>query len=190
MKAIKLLTYAIFVLFLGFAVATCSGDDGATGPAGADGQDGNANVIYSEWITPTWSAGVVEGVILAQESEITATAITQEVVDSGLVFVYMKADDKVWQIPFSIPLGNSTLDIDFYFFVNAIHLYFYYAQLPTELPPVPSSTLKFRYLIIPGNMPGKSNANPQQAIYDELKNAGVDFNDYFNVCDYYGIDPE
>jgi len=193
MKTFKFFAYAVFVLFLGVAISSCKGDDGtdgidgidgATGPAGADGQDGNANVIYSDWIVPTWTASTYYGVQV-QEYYITTTDLSLDVVNYGVVLMYWKNwNNEIWSLP-SSGLGGNII-IDFSFTENTIHLYIY-DEVNGTLPPAIVSTNVFRYVIIPGGIPGKSSIDSRMKILTELKNAGVDINDYYHVCDYFGI---
>jgi len=192
MKTFKFFAYAIFVLFLGVAMSSCKGDDGidgidgAIGPAGSDGQDGNANVIYSDWIIPTWSVGSFYGVPV-QEHFITTTHLTQDVINYGVVLMYWKNyNDDIWSLP-SSGLGGDLI-IDFTFTENTIHLYIF-DEINGTLPPAIVQSNVFRYVIIPGNIPGKTSSDSRMEVLTELKNAGVDINDYYHVCDYFGIDP-
>lgn len=189
MTTIKFFSYAIFVLFLGFAISSCKGDDGADGIDGATGpagQDGNANVIYSDWIIPTWSAGSFYGVQV-QEYYITDTHLTTDVINYGVVLMYWKNfNDDIWSLPSSVLSSN--LIIDFTFSENTIHLYVF-DEVNGSLPPALGNTNSFRYVIIPGNIPTKSDTDSQQEIYTELRNAGIDIRDYYELCDYYGINP-
>lgn len=186
MKTIKFFAFALFVFLSGLAISSCSGDDGATGPAGADGQDGNANVIFSDWIVPTWSAGSFYGVQV-QEYNINTTNLTQDVVDNGVVLMYWKNfNDDVWQLPSSGLGGN--LIIDFSFSENTLHLYVF-DEINGTLPPALGNPNVFRYVIIPGNIPGKTFLDSREEIITILETAGVDTGDYHDVCNYYGIYP-
>ena len=179
-RLVTIFAYVLLVLFLGIAISSCSGDDGAVGPAG------NANVIYSEWIVPTWSAGSFYGVAV-QEYNITTTNLTQDVIDYGVVLMYWKnASSYIWQLP-SSGLGGNII-IDFSFSENTLHLYIFDEVNGTLPSAIPSSNV-FRYVLIPGNIPGNNSSDSQTEIITELKTAGVDIDDYHGVCDYYGINP-
>lgn len=92
MKVIKLMT--IGLLISGVTLLTnCSKEEGPAGPTGPAGKDGNANVrsstIFisgSEWTTSTGEAFVTKQV----------AEITSEIVDNGVVMVYMKTDN-AWE---------------------------------------------------------------------------------------------
>ncbi len=189
MKTINFITRAVLILLLGIAISSCKGDDGtdgAIGPAGTDGQDGNANVIYSNWIIPTWSAGSFYSVQV-QEYYITTTELSLDVVNNGVVFMYWKnLYDDIWTLPSSGLGGN--LILDFTIAENSIHLYIF-DELNGTLPPTIPPSNVFRYVIIPGNIPSKNSSDSQKEILTELENAGVNVNDYYDICDYYGINP-
>jgi len=192
MRIFKFFAYALFVLFLGVTMSSCKGDDGADGIDGIDGtigpagQDGNANVIYSDWIMPTWTASTYYGVQV-QEYYITTTDLSLDVVNYGVVLMYWKNwNNDIWSLPSSGFGGN--IIIDFTFTENSIYLYIF-DEINGTLPPAIDSANVFRYVIIPGNIPGKSSSDSLKEIYIEFENAGVDINDYYDVCDYYGINP-
>lgn len=90
------------ILVLSALLFSCSGKDGATGPAGkngTNGQDGNANVIVFEYGTRTTTSGMLSYSFTA----------TQGLVDSSLVLgYYVNATFPDWWYP--VPgLGTSGL---------------------------------------------------------------------------------
>lgn len=181
MKTMKFLTYTIFVLFLGFAITACSGDDGDTGPAGADGidgqdgQDGNANVQTFVFNNPTWSGSSMELVV---------SAITQEVLDNDQVLGYWLGGG--WWTTTNGPYFYGILSDTHYLGHFAIVAHEFDGSLDTTPPTVD----KVKILIIKSSSTTSTNGNGKSSIYDELDNAGIDINDYLEVCDYYGINPE
>lgn len=76
------------------------GPQGATGAAGAQGQTGatgpqgpmgNANVVYSTWITPTWASnGESPNIMLFGQRNTANNLLTQEAIDKGVVYTYVK----------------------------------------------------------------------------------------------------
>src|SRR5690606_30967211 len=68
-----------------------TGSRGATGPAGprgatgAKGDPGTANVIYSDWITPTWAGSIT----YQKTFDIDASDITGDILSHGTVLVYL-----------------------------------------------------------------------------------------------------
>lgn len=164
------------------------GPVGATGPTGATGQagqtgptgaTGTANVIYSDWVTPSaYSQNTIFGTVHFDAS-ITASAITQDVLDKGTVLVYGKLDGytptiwpaaQVGQLPIvvtyqlssvtytdtwsaNVTLGNIQID-----FVDNLNFY-------TGI----SNAHQFRYVIIPGGVHTLGSLNPKN--YNDIKNA-------------------
>ena len=188
-KTIQFLTYGIFVLLLSISISSCKGDDGvdgedgAIGATGTNGQDGNANVIYSDWFDPTWS-------LPAAHSNFTHAApeITQEIFDTGVVMVYMQWFNSIYPLPISFPGDGIPKTFNFWAKLGELQIWFTAESSINNL-----SGQKYRYIIIPSNnvaARGVNVTNPKQRIYDELENAGVNINDYYAVCAYYGINPE
>lgn len=105
----------IHLAVLGLLIASCSAEDGATGPigpagpqgeqgtAGTDGADGvdgadgtngeqgdqgdtgTANVIYSDWIDSEFDANITDP---AAGIDLEAPGLTQEIIDQGTILVY------------------------------------------------------------------------------------------------------
>jgi hypothetical protein len=140
-------------------VAACKGP---TGPAGAPGAAGSANVVYSAWFTPNpWTETTVFG-IYNFNFTVVDPAISQTVLDSGIVLTYGMLDGyttSIWPtgqvalLPITVTyqedaqteidvwtalLAPDSLTINF---VNNNNLY-------EEI----STSHQFRYVIIPGSV--------------------------------------
>ena len=100
MKKLKLLA----VVFAGLAFVLVSCQKGATGPAGANGATGATgpagpdSVIHSKWVTLSMSIAGTQansggGIDTFYTQTITAPAITQRILDSGLVLTYLSFVD-------------------------------------------------------------------------------------------------
>ncbi len=196
MKKTNLLLLALLAVSLLLFAQSCGKDGavgpqgpaGTTGPTGATGQagqtgatgaTGTANVIYSDWVTPpTYAQSTIFGTVHFDAS-ITASAITQDILDKGTVLVYGKLDgytptiwptDQVGQLPIvvtyqlssvtytdtwsaNVTLGNIQID-----FVDNLNFY-------TGI----SNLHQFRYVIIPGGVHTLGSLNPKN--YNEIKNA-------------------
>ncbi len=155
------------LIVTGFVFSSCS-NDGATGPAGTPGKDGNANVI-TRVLTLYDSTYTLGSYIFSNDTNVTTfrtakvatitdSAITGGIVDSGMVFVYVRSNlkDSSWvPLPFKYLAFGSDY---FYNIVNdyiksTLRIYVYFdanysgATVPfistTHLPPY-----KFKYLII------------------------------------------
>ncbi len=191
MKTMKFLTYATFVLFLGLSISSCSedGEDGADGAAGAvgatgaNGTDGNANVQTFIFTNPTWSSNVMD---------LSMPAITQEVWDNDLIIGYIKLTG-------SNPYWYETTEhyINGYFrdFISVGEFTIKAHNLDGSIDTTPPETEKVKILIIESTDTTTTDGNgrvasPKEAVYNELAAANVDVNDYYEVCAYYGINPE
>lgn len=84
------------VLTLGLTFTSCKkAEKGDTGPAGTNGTNGNANVIGTNVVTvSTWAAS---GSVW--ESTITFSGITSNVVDKGIVSVFVLYGTSWWALP-------------------------------------------------------------------------------------------
>ena len=176
--AVALLIRVALVAFLSFGIVSCqkgdtgpAGATGATGATGAKGAAGTANVIYSGWFTPpSWTEDTVFGIYQFFYNDST-TAITQGVLDSGVVMTFGQLDgyitsiwptNQVAQLPIAITyMEGSTTYTDTWSalatpgnlqiqFVNNMNLY-----------GGISNAHKFRYVIIPGGASvGTTSENP------------------------------
>lgn len=73
-------------------IVACKGPTGPQGSTGPQGPPGVPNVQYSPWFTPaTWTKDTVFGVFNFNAVHVDA-AITQAILDSGVVLVYGKLD--------------------------------------------------------------------------------------------------
>jgi len=194
-KTMKYLSYLIFVLVLGFSISSCSGDDGATGPAGTDGvdgEDGNANVTVIDLLATdfNWTADN----FLTRPANVytlTDTAVNQDIMDHGTVLAYCHffvsgTFDEWMHLPFVYEEGSVTLYINHTYKLNTINLYAYTSLV--EWDPDPTIP-EYRFMLITDNtVTGKSAATA--SVLKELENAGIDVYDYYQVCDYYGINPD
>jgi hypothetical protein len=159
----------VLSLFTVVILASCA-KDGATGPSGAPGKDGNANVITRvlTLYDSTYTLGSyifsddtnVTTFRTAKVASITDSAITGGIVDSGMVLVFFRSylKDSSW-----VPLPFKYLAFGSAFYYNIVNdfkkstlrIYVYLdpnysgATVPsissTHIPPY-----KFKYLIISG----------------------------------------
>jgi hypothetical protein len=159
MKTTTKFLYVATILALFVSLFACKGPAGDVGPAGptgatgaigATGAAGTSGAIYSEWITPTFSATTFSATL-------TAPKLTQEIVDRGDVHVYLKGQSLVFPLPYidTDSLGRVALQLDYAIGVGRIVL-FTNARI---------SGIPFRYVLIPGSTPsGRKSA--------------IDFNNY------------
>jgi hypothetical protein len=137
------------------------GPAGPIGPAGPVGPAGTANVLYSDWVTTTaanWSTANIEIYNATFNFDRPAAAVTTEVLNKGLVFVYMSnwpafLGTSIVRDPAIVPLPYLS-DVDFldmYDFVlpaagTIRHLY----KSADPWSEAQLAGTRFRYVIIPG----------------------------------------
>jgi hypothetical protein len=103
------------VMFIALIAMSCS-KDGATGPAGpagangTNGIDGNANVIGTNTVTISSWTSYASGSLWV--GGLSATGITQSIVDKGIVSVFIQNTAGTWTaLPYTI--GNTSWFYDF-----------------------------------------------------------------------------
>jgi hypothetical protein len=97
MKKTKTLTTVLagLAIALGLTFAACKkGDTGPAGPAGTNGANGNANVVSSTVTATSWAYTAPSWKV-----SFTYAAITQAVIDKGVVLVYAKVGNAYNQLP-------------------------------------------------------------------------------------------
>ncbi|MBN1885480.1 MAG: hypothetical protein JW876_08165 [Candidatus Krumholzibacteriota bacterium] len=136
------------ILCLALVVVGCTGEDGARGPAGPAG---TANVIYSDWYeTDPWVQEAFYGAI-ERTFTMTTTALTQEIIDHGVVLVYMRflgISPEICQLPVTV----EDVDYRFHFRARAGSIKVAYYSIPspgTDPGAIPSGNVA-RYVLIPG----------------------------------------
>jgi hypothetical protein len=154
------------------------GATGAQGPAGPAGTSGTSNVIYSPWITNIWEK--VPNPLFVQHT-FAAPLITQAVLDKGVVLVYFKesSDSNFIKIlPSAFYLnGELIFTIDSSAEVGKLTVFHGISKAPNgEGIETFSPNSQTRYIIIPGGVAGRTKYP-------------VDFNNYEEVCSYFGIQP-
>ena len=136
-----------------------TGSTGATGTTGPTGATGTANVIYSDWISTSFTGSGTSYI-----GNITAPKITQEVLDKADIRVYWSENGRVLSLPYAETVGSTTYTVHQRFYVGRIELKSSYSLNPQL----------FRYVIIPGGVAGG-------------RKAVIDLNDYATVKAYYNL---
>ena len=168
--------YFFLSTLLIFALSCSSedGEDGAIGPQGMqgpagvdgeDGEDGNANVV---------SVFVPDVAITVGRNTIMIPELTEDIFNNGFVigYVTIAGNTNVWEtIPVIVGGGDVALDI------TQIRV----GEL--DLDATFNQTLDFRFILVAGT--SSTGKTSKAAVRDELKNAGVDINDYQAVIDYF-----
>lgn len=88
-----------------------TGPGGAQGPQGAKGDTGVANVQYSQWVDIQWTkSNTVPGACFS--NTVNTPYITDQIMDSGLVLVYMRPDSATnspFELPYNVISNLTTL---------------------------------------------------------------------------------
>ncbi|MDI1355649.1 MAG: hypothetical protein PSX36_12070 [bacterium] len=148
MKTTKLkigaLLLAIAVALTPVLLTNCAkGDTGPAGTNGTNGTNGNANVKSGTFQNMTWT---FNNATLRWESVVSYSAITQEVVTSGAVLVYIDINGYYVQLPYSYVLGTGVNAVIVWWeaehFVGGVRLKLHNSDLDNLV--VPQSTAKFK----------------------------------------------
>lgn len=133
------------------------GETGAIGAQGPKGDPGTANVYYSDWITLN-----VTGFSGNYEATVITPKITQEILDKGVVLMFVKNSGNIYPVPYAYATSVSTLVSTILprIIVGKIIVYLSYNIFNP-----------FRYVIIPGGVSigaGRKKALKSMS-YEEVK---------------------
>ena len=136
------------------------GAQGPTGSSGAQGQTGTANVLYSNWSTSSLEWSNDANATLQKLATLTATGLTQEVLDRGMVLVYSRnnADGDVHPLPVIInttdtSTGTSITTANRFRFAlraGAVSL-MHTSEVAGAAVAPQAADVNFRYIIVPGS---------------------------------------
>lgn len=152
-----------------------AGPTGPAGPAGPAGAAGTSNVIYSAWLDVEFTPVKNEaGDTLAFEAEIAVPKLTQEILTSGEIKVYINwntaAEPNIDPLPLTDPFFNTILTTTFS--LNSIYI-LANGDFSTGLNNANAKVLQFRYVLIPGGTAARK--------------ASVDWTNYASVKEYLGL---
>jgi hypothetical protein len=163
------------ILFSAFMMISCSkdgatGPQGDTGPAGSngtngtngtdgndgnDGTDGNANVFGSNTFALTTSNWTAEaGGAFWTSSIVGASAITQSIVDRGIVSVFRRYTQNGQTVWSPLPDTNTNINLSYEYGVGTINLF---VQSTNAVAISNPGAMTLRYVAI---SPSKRMANP------------------------------
>jgi hypothetical protein len=138
------------------------------GPAGANGRDGNANVVSTTFTISNWTFNNPSYV-----GTQSIPAITQEILNNGAVLAYVKVGDNYSQVPLTFYQSNTfSSSIEVAHGLGSISFFFTDSDL---IQPVTPGPLTFKVVVI--------------ASAAKTQNPNVDFSDYeavkskFNIVD-------
>jgi hypothetical protein len=165
MKTLKRISILVMIAsVLTTFSCTKEGKEGPPGPAGTNGTNGtngNANVIGTNTVTLNsgdWSATGAGWYVT-----LTASGITQDVVDKGIVQVFIQYGTEWWSLP-DLSGINST---QFGFGLGYVQLLNYNSDYSQATNP---GTKTFRIVIIPSSA-RLANPNIDYTNYNEVKRA-------------------
>lgn len=151
--------------------AGAQGATGPVGPQGPQGPQGTTNVTYSPWfLTGTgWTAGGATDFFWFSYLR-AAPAVTQTIIDQGIVLAYMKGDPVAVILnpttaanPVPVPhtTGMGFGFIDYYTFkLTPGNIRFVYDS-DDAWSAADLATISFRYVVIPGSVAGGRTAEPR-----------------------------
>ncbi len=197
MKTISKIKYVLFFLVIvGFV--SCKGEigpigpDGTDGTNGIDGTDGNANVQTFVFNNPIWST-------TNSYLQLIIPDLGTNIANGDAILGYVDIDAEggnIYAVPGAVITNNGTKNYNINYYPSSDKYYIVSFDpdgartITADLPGIAWVKViiieSTNTTIIEGN--GKS-VSPQQTVFDELEAAEVDVNDYFAVCDYYGINP-
>jgi hypothetical protein len=172
----KIISYVLFATVMLILLNSCqkgntgpagpAGPAGGTGSSGPTGATGTANVIYSDWFTPSaYTKDTVFGIYGFYFNE-TAPGITQPILDSGTVITFGKLDgytsaiwptNQVSALPIVVTYieGTTIYNDTWSALVTPGNLKIQFVDDKNLYSGI-SNAHQFRYIIIPGGI--KSNA--------------------------------
>jgi len=160
-------------------IAGTDGINGVDGTNGADGEDGNANVSVITKDISSASGTYVD---------VEFSELTQDVIVNDVVLGYVKRSDSFSWHPLPSISDNLPFSIAVYLSQD------YYSLDFVDRTDGSAYTISENYLDVlkvviieaTSSTTGKSK-NSKNVILDKLTQEGVDINNYYSVCDYYGI---
>lgn len=132
---------------------------------------GTANVIYSSWTT--LDSAVRDTTIDGSDmkvSHIDAPQLSQEILDQGVVNVYMEFSDDIYPLPYTGYAGGASNVMDFLPRLNKLFITRF--TMDNSASVGFNSSLEFRYVLIPGGVAAKSKMSKDQIKkmpYSEVK---------------------
>ncbi len=174
----------LLIMALTMTIASCTkkgdtgpagpqGAQGPAGPTGATGQPGNANVIGSNTVNLTAANWTASG--NAYYCDLNVPAITQDVVDFGLVQVFIYVGTNTWTpLPYTPGLAGAPL-YEFSFTVGALRLVF--GNPDNTVPQYQPGNGSFRVVVITASQKQAhphtdwNNYNDVMAIVNQTRSA-------------------
>lgn len=151
------------------------------GPAG---KDGNANVIYSSWVTsPHSSRDTTIDATCLRIRHLDVPELTKMMLDSAVILTYFRVGSiGPYTLPYTSEAGGATNMINSVYNVGKIFVYRhtfntcrFNSGIPEEFPGQPvlvnlPQSLEYRYVIIPGSTHLRLAKPLNKMTYDEVCN--------------------
>lgn len=175
MKTLKKASYILLVALTSTAIS-CSPEDGATGPQGPAGMDGNANVRNITFDASNF-AGTFTDVFIPE--------LTQDVLENDALLTYLN-DGTLWfPVPCPAEAYGFDLAVDVNYDIGLVS--FDYSDATGTSVDIFAGELQSGRLIIIESSSSTTRGN-QFDIAKELRDKGVDINNYYEVCDYFNLE--
>jgi hypothetical protein len=168
-----------FICTLSIIIMFSCTKEGATGPAG---KDGNANVIYSSWVTSPHPSRdtTIDGTCL-KIRHLDVPELTSGTLDSAVILTYMRVGSiGPYTLPYTSDAGGATNTINAIFRNGKIFVYRhtfntcrFNSGIPESYPGQPvivnlPQSIEYRYVIIPGSTHLRLAKPLNQMTYDEV----------------------
>ncbi len=159
----------------GAAGATgANGANGASGPQGPKGDTGVANVIYSQWLDVAYTPvkDSTTGDTLAWIATIPAPSLSDSILNTGIVKVFLNAGTPTVKAVFPLPITDlfaltGLLNVNCYFTLNTINLYA--TDNASSFTSQGEKAFQYRYVLIPGGVAGGIRKNVDWNDYNQVK---------------------
>lgn len=151
-----------------------AGPAGGQGPQGPKGDTGVANVIYSAWLDVAYQPAAIDSSsipfdTLAYGAVIPAPKLTNDILNRGEIKVYINWGTAAQQEIEALPIA----DVFFNIFINASFTLNQIVLLADRNygtgTTAQGKPRQYRYILIPGVVPGQKKPNVNWNNYDEVK---------------------
>ncbi|HEY9560166.1 MAG TPA: hypothetical protein VIR29_05190 [Anseongella sp.] len=150
------------------------GPQGEQGVQGSKGDKGTANVIYSQWDYLKYPIRdtIIDGSHM-KVSEILAPKLTENIMESGLIMVYMRFGATVYALPYISDAGGKPSEINFRSRAGKIFITRFAFDDSGSINI--GGSLQFRYILIPGGVAA------------QVRDSGLGLNTYSEVANAFEI---
>lgn len=155
-------------------VAGTDGNDGEQGPAG---EDGNANV---RTFTFDISQTMTEFHFTLPFNE-----LSQDVLDNDVILTYIQSASNLRYYPIPGISDDNEFEVELYLENMTIYSY---DRLTGASLPITAGQFTLVKTIIIESFSTTTGKSADKDVLSEIKAAGININDYYEVADYYGID--